>query len=213
MAVGLIPGGRQELSEAIQGMGESANLENQRNLADRNLEQMRRAQYMNVGGNLAGIAVAKGAPMALKWLKGGNPITAADTAATSEAINSGAIGGNIMGTPASELAGNQFAPVTSFASPAGGGTPMAIGANALPAAETGTSAVASALPIGEAVAAPVLGMEAGTTAALGSFLPVAEVGAAAVPEVAAAGMAGAGAAAEAAGMSIAEFLPLLLGIF
>lgn len=115
--MGLIPGGRQELSEAISGMGEAANLENQQNIMQRNLDTMERARIMNMAGSGAGMALGVG-PKLYKWASnfGNTGFNGTNVAQTSDLTNSGAITGNIDGTPASAITGDQFVPPVNFAS-------------------------------------------------------------------------------------------------
>jgi len=214
---GLIPGGRQELTEAISGLGEGANLETQRNIADNNLAQMERAREMNMMGTGAGMALAVG-PKAYNWLSKAWPTTPGsptDLGAASDAVNSGAIGGNIGGTPASALAGDQFAPAASGAIPglssgaAGiGATAAEGGAEAAAPLFTGATAGAPAFAAlgGEGLAGAAGGVGAAAGEA-GADLGIAGLGAAADAGAAAAGIGAAGASDAIA--DTAAFLLLL----
>jgi hypothetical protein len=155
-------------------MGEAANLENQRNMAQRNIDEARKAQMMNMGGNLAGMAVA-GGPKVYSWLSkalpGVSTFTGADLAGSAAASGSGALGGSLAG-------GSEMAAALGNAT----GTLGAMG-----------------------------GATAGATGAAGALATMGgEALAGAAPELAAAALP---TAAEAAGMSLAEFLPVLFGLF
>jgi hypothetical protein len=172
---GLIGVGTQELNQAIQGMGEEANLETQRNMADKSLNAQKSASNMNMMGSGAGLGLTFGPKIVGKIGSALHPAADGTSAGAMEptgaaAGNPAGVGGtsyiapNVPEATASEMTGEAPLGGVSALSPTVP-TAMGAGADMVPVASAAPAAAAAG---GEVAADAAAAGAAGSMAALGA---------------------------------------------
>lgn len=195
---GLIGVGTQELNQAIQGMGEEANLETQRNMADKSLKAQKSASNMNMIGSGAGLGLTFGPKIAGKIGSALHPAADGTSAGAMEptggaAGNPAGVGGtsyiapNVPEATASEMTGEAPLGGVSALSPTAP-TAMGLGADMAPVASATTELAGTG---GELAAAGTGGLAAGAgaAAAAGAAGTMAALGASEAGAAGAEGMA------------------------